>query len=61
MPRSREGFMKRQDDRVRFLETLAEACAKPEWRVHAWCLMGNPLKAPGKRAPWLGMGRLLYD
>jgi len=28
-------------DRRRFLETLAEACAKARWQVHAYCLMGN--------------------
>lgn len=28
-------------DRQRFLATLAEACAKTDWQVHAWCLMGN--------------------
>ncbi len=28
-------------DRERFLETLAEACLKTAWLVHAYCLMGN--------------------
>jgi len=28
-------------DRERFLETLAEACFKTGWQVHAYCLMGN--------------------
>ena len=28
-------------DRERFLETLAEACAKTAWQVHAYCLMSN--------------------
>src|SRR5437667_8567957 len=28
-------------DRQRFLQTLGEACAKTDWQVHAWCLMGN--------------------
>lgn len=28
-------------DRQRFLETLAEACAKTGWRVHAYVLMDN--------------------
>ena len=28
-------------DRRRFLETLSEVCAKTDWQVHAWCLMGN--------------------
>src|SRR6266516_967481 len=28
-------------DRNRFLETLGEGCAKTEWRLHAYRLMGN--------------------
>src|SRR5213596_3488314 len=28
-------------DRQRVLQTLGEACAKTDWQVHAWCLMGN--------------------
>ena len=28
-------------DRRRFVETLAEACAKTSWQVQAYCLMGN--------------------
>jgi len=28
-------------DRKRFVETLGEACAKTDWQVHAYCLMGN--------------------
>ena len=28
-------------DRGRFLETLAEACGKTGWLVHAYVLMGN--------------------
>jgi putative transposase len=28
-------------DRKRFLETLAEACQRAGWRVHAYVLMGN--------------------
>ena len=28
-------------DRELFLETLAEACLKTTWQVHAYCLMGN--------------------
>src|ERR1035441_8085161 len=28
-------------DRKRFLETLAEACEKTGWQVHAYCLMPN--------------------
>ena len=37
----REPIFRDDPDRLRFLETLAEACAKTEWRVHAGCLMGN--------------------
>ena len=28
-------------DRRRFVETLGECCAKTDWQVHAYCLMGN--------------------
>jgi len=28
-------------DRLRFLETLGEACAKAGWRIHAYVLMGH--------------------
>ena len=28
-------------DQEKFLTTLAEACAKTDWQVHAYCLMGN--------------------
>jgi len=28
-------------DRRMFLKTLAEACEKTDWQVHAWCLMKN--------------------
>ena len=28
-------------NRNRFLETLAETCAKTRWQVLAWCLMNN--------------------
>ena len=28
-------------DRESFLETLGQACAKTQWQVHAYCLMGN--------------------
>ena len=37
----REPIFKDDLDRRRFLETLAEACAKTSWQVHAWCLMSN--------------------
>src|SRR5258707_13661345 len=28
-------------DRLRFLETLGQACEKTCWQVHAYCLMSN--------------------
>ena len=28
-------------DRELFVATLAEACGKADWQVHAFCLMGN--------------------
>ena len=38
----RRGNIFRDDhDRQCFLSTLAEACTKTEWQVHAWCLMRN--------------------
>ena len=29
------------EDRERLLETLAEACQKTGWQLHAYCLMRN--------------------
>lgn len=37
----REPIFQDDVDRRRFLQTLAEACAKTDWQVHAYCLMGN--------------------
>ena len=37
----REPIFKDDVDRQRFLSTLAEACAKTSWQVHAYCLMSN--------------------
>jgi putative transposase len=37
----REPIFEDDADRRRFLETLAETCAKTQWQVHAYCLMGN--------------------
>ena len=34
-----EEIFRDDQDRRRFLETLAEACAKIGWQVHAYCLM----------------------
>ncbi len=37
----REAIFHEDRDREFFLETLAEACAKTDWQVQAYCLMGN--------------------
>lgn len=37
----REPIFQDDADRQAFLETLGEACAKTQWQVHAYCLMGN--------------------
>ena len=37
----REPIFKDDADRLCFLETLGEACAKTDWEVQAYCLMGN--------------------
>ena len=37
----RENIFRDEEDRRRFLATLGEACAKTEWQVHEYCLMGN--------------------
>jgi len=37
----REPIFQDDPDRKRFLETLAECCAKTGWQVHAYCLMPN--------------------
>src|SRR6202142_1675025 len=37
----REPIFQDDKDRQFFLETLGEACAKADWQVHAYCLMGN--------------------
>src|SRR5450432_285351 len=37
----REPIFKDDLDRQLFLETLAQACAKTDWQVHAYCLMPN--------------------
>ena len=35
----REDIFRDDEDRVRFLGALAEACGKTEWQVHAYCLL----------------------
>ena len=37
----REAIFHDQSDRTSFLDTLAAACAKTAWQVHAYCLMSN--------------------
>ena len=37
----REPIFVDDQDRELFLETLGQACAKTDWQVHAYCLMGK--------------------
>jgi len=37
----REPIFEDDEDRERFLKTLGQACDKAEWKIHAYCLMGN--------------------
>jgi len=37
----REPIFNDDKDRLLFLDTLAEACQKTDWQIHAWCLMHN--------------------
>lgn len=37
----RQDIFRQTGDRILFLETLASACAKTRWEVHAYCLMSN--------------------
>jgi len=37
----REAIFLADQDRELFVATLAEACTKADWQVHAYCLMGN--------------------
>ena len=37
----REPIFRDDEDRRRFLQTLAEACTKTNWVVNAYCLMSN--------------------
>ena len=37
----REPIVHGDEDRRLFVETLGETCAKTDWQVHAYCLMGN--------------------
>src|SRR5215471_15735348 len=37
----REAIFEDDRDRLRFLDTLSQACGKTAWQVHAYCLMPN--------------------
>ncbi len=37
----RQDIFRQPEDRLLFLETLAGACGKTQWQVHAHCLMSN--------------------
>lgn len=37
----RQDIFRDDQDRHRFISTLAEACEKTEWQAHAYCLMSN--------------------
>ena len=37
----REPIFADDQDRRIFLSTLADACEKTDWQIHAWCLMRN--------------------
>src|SRR6266550_3151658 len=37
----REAVLRDAADRELFLRTLAEACRKTDWQLHAYCLMSN--------------------
>jgi REP element-mobilizing transposase RayT len=37
----REPIFNDDQDRLLFLDTLAEACEKTDWQIQAWCLMSN--------------------
>ena len=37
----REAIFRSEPDRQLLLDTLAEACAKTDWQIHAWCWMSN--------------------
>ncbi len=39
----REAIFLTDADRRCFIETLAQACGKTGWQVHAYCLMPNSL------------------
>ena len=54
----REDIFLDDEDRCRFVQTLAEACEKTDWQVHAY---PQYLKAAARRATWLRAERLLGE
>ena len=40
-------------DRHDFIKTLAEACLKTGWQVHAYCLMGNHVQTRQRQVTYL--------
>ena len=42
----REEIFEDDEDRHRFLKTLAQTCEKTGWQVHAYCLMSNHFCLP---------------
>ncbi len=37
----REAIFRDEEDRARWVETLAETCAMTGWRVHGWVFLSN--------------------
>ena len=54
----REDIFLGDEDRCRFVQTLAETCEKTDWQVHAY---PQYLKAAARRATWLRVERLLGE
>src|SRR6266496_3430127 len=54
----REPIFNDDKDRLLFLDTLAEACQKTDWQIHAWCLMNNHFhlvtETPRGKTWWMG-------
>ena len=48
-------------DRHDFIKTLAEACQKTDWQVHAYCLMSNHFHLLLKPAPGQSISRILQS
>src|SRR5450432_1203821 len=63
----RENIFEDDADRARFLETLAQACQRTGWKIHAYVLMSNHyhwlLETPqrGKKGSELSIDRNLEE